>query len=128
MRAAVVVGCGPQRRAGSRPSPPDEMDAPMFCPYCGKPLVTLPDGEARCEASGALFSRHLVETLTDRFGPRSSVHPAKPLPFAIGGTWHCPHCATGMRESAGVVECPACRRHLQPLVYEIVELNPHAGA
>lgn len=100
----------------------------MFCPYCGNPLVTLPDGQARCESSGALFSRRLVETLTDRFGPRSSVPPAEPVRFRIGGTWHCPHCATGMRASEGVVECPACRRHLQPLLYEIVELNPHAGA
>ena len=94
----------------------------MHCPWCSATLVEAENGELKCTAVGALFSRHVSDCfrLLKDEGPK----PTEPWRHDYGA-FFCPLC--GMQMNLGV--CPNCRAAIPgAIAYQILELNPHVGA
>ena len=84
---------------------------PMFCPFCGARVDTLPSGEARCRSAAALFSVHITRQLSDAFVTCVRSPSAEPLPYKVGGSWFCPGCGVPMRgltPAAAAIANPVC--------------------
>ena len=95
----------------------------MHCPYCSAALVDS-DGEFRCSASGALFSRSVSDTFRQRYADISSAFNTETAEAAGVGIWFCPGCGVRLRDHM----CAQCGQALEmSLLQALLELNPHVA-
>ena len=98
----------------------------MYCPRCGDALARRANGELTCERGDLPRSKHLERGLMECFVDQTRTPRSVPLPYAVGGSWHCPGCGVPMAEiQRGLVACPQCGLGLGEFIYELVEIHPH---
>lgn len=93
----------------------------MYCPHCGREM-RLVDGVFACDAGGMSLSPHLHGILTQRF-PEQRLRPSGVEVGRRLTRWFCPGC--GVPLGPGMV-CGQCGQSIQDLLFQLVELHPHA--
>jgi hypothetical protein len=95
-----------------------------YCPRCGDPLSTSPDGRLRCAAGVMPLSGQLSNEIA--WFVSGELIETTSLSIPVGGEWHCPADGALLDEKDGRLYCSRCARFLPARIwYQIVEYHRH---
>jgi hypothetical protein len=92
----------------------------VYCPFCGREM-SLVDGVFTCVAGGMPFSRHMHETLAERF----PVQAPRPPGVVVGHRlthMYAPGCGVPLDPE---LKCPSCGGSIRDQLFGLVERHPH---